>query len=66
MYKTNRASHVVLVVKNPHAKAGDISNTGSIPGWGRSSGGGNGNPSNKDIYTIQHREMKPLFCNNFK
>ena len=27
--------------KNPPAKAGD---TGSIPGWGRSPGGGNGNP----------------------
>ena len=29
------------VVKNPPAKAGD---TGSIPGSGRSTGGGNGNP----------------------
>ena len=31
---------VVLVVKQPPTKAGD---TGSIPGWGRSLGGGNGN-----------------------
>ena len=29
------------MVKNPPAKAGD---TGSVPGWGRSPGGGNGNP----------------------
>ena len=29
------------VVKNPPANAGDM---GSIPGWGRSPGGGNGNP----------------------
>ena len=29
------------VVKNPPANAGD---TGSIPGWGRSPGEGNGNP----------------------
>ena len=29
------------VVKNPPASAGDI---GSILGWGRSPGGGNGNP----------------------
>ena len=29
-----------LVVKNPPAKAGDM---GSIPGWVRSPGGGNGN-----------------------
>ena len=31
------------VVKNPHAKAGDIRDLGSIPGLGRSPGGGNGN-----------------------
>ena len=29
------------VVKNPPASAGD---SGSISGWGRSAGGGNGNP----------------------
>ena len=35
---------VVLVVKNPPANAGDIKDVGSIPGLGRSSGGGRGNP----------------------
>ena len=35
---------VVLAVKNPHAKAGDVRDAGSIPRWGRSPGGGNGNP----------------------
>ena len=35
---------VALVVKNPSASAGDISDAGSIPGSGRSSGEGNGNP----------------------
>ena len=35
---------MVLVVKNPPANAGDIRDTGSIPGWGRSPGGGNGSP----------------------
>ena len=35
------ASQVVLVVKNPLANAGDAS---SVPGLGRSPGGGNGNP----------------------
>ena len=30
-------------VKNPPANAGDRRDTGSIPGWGRSPGGGNGN-----------------------
>ena len=33
-----------LVVKNPPANAGDTRDTGSIPGSGRSPGGGNGNP----------------------
>jgi len=32
------------VVKNPLAKAGDIRDTGSIPGLGRYTGVGNGNP----------------------
>ena len=37
-----RASRVALVVKNSPASAGDVRNKGSIPGSGRSSGGGNG------------------------
>ena len=32
------------MVKNPHANAGDAGHQGSIPGLGRSLGGGNGNP----------------------
>ena len=35
---------MALVVKNPHANAGGIRGTGSIPGLGRSPGGGSGNP----------------------
>ena len=38
------ASQVVLVVKNTPANAGDIKDTGSIPGSGRSPGEGNCNP----------------------
>ena len=38
------ASQVVLVVKNLPANAGDIRDTGSIPGSRRSPGGGHGNP----------------------
>ena len=38
------ASQVALVVKNLPANAGDIRNKGSIPGLGRSPGGGHGNP----------------------
>ena len=36
--------HMVLVVKNPPAKAGDIRDTGMIPGSERYPGEGNGNP----------------------
>ena len=38
-----RASHVVLVVKNMLADAGDVRDSGSIPGSGRSPGGEHGN-----------------------
>ena len=32
------------MVKNPPAKAGDVRNVGSVPGEGRSPGGGHVNP----------------------
>ena len=32
------------MIKNSSANAGDIRDAGSIPGWGRSPGEGNGNP----------------------
>ena len=35
---------MVLVVKNLPANEGDIRDVASIPGWGRSPGGGHGNP----------------------
>ena len=38
------ASHMVLLVKNPPANAGDIRDTSSIPGLGRSPREGHGNP----------------------
>ena len=40
----HRPSQLALVVKNLPASAGDIRDTGSVPGWGRSPGGGHGNP----------------------
>ena len=39
------ASQVVLVVKTPPASAEEVRDVGSIPGLGRSPGGGNGNHS---------------------
>ena len=45
VHNTNTYTHsqVMLVVKNPPANAGDIRDTGSIPGSGRSPGGGHSN-----------------------
>ena len=42
-FSYNYSSQVVPVVKKLPANAGDIRDTGSIPGSGRSPGGGNGN-----------------------
>ena len=39
-----KASQVAWVVKKPPANAGDVRDMGSIPGLGRSPGGGHGNP----------------------
>ena len=35
---------MALVETNLPANAGDVRDAGSIPGWGRSAGGGHGNP----------------------
>ena len=37
-------SYLTTVVKTLPASAGGTRDTGSVPGWGRSPGGGNGNP----------------------
>ena len=44
MCKFYWASQMALVVKNPPANAGDVRDVSSIPGSGRSPGGGRGNP----------------------
>ena len=43
-YQFIRASQVALVGKNMPANAGDIRDSGSVPGLGRSPGGGHDNP----------------------
>ena len=43
-YSPIRAFQVALVLKNLSVSARDTRDTGSIPGSGRSSGGGHGNP----------------------
>ena len=42
--RSQSASQVALVVKNSPANAGHTRDLGSIPGLGRSPGGGHGNP----------------------
>ena len=41
---SNLAAAAAAAAKNPPANAGDIRDVGSIPGSGRSPGGGRGNP----------------------
>ena len=65
---THTHIQVAVVVKNPPANAGDVRDAGSIPGSGRSPGGGHGNPlqyscleNPMDIGTCQatvHRVIK--------
>ena len=50
------ASQVVLVVKNPPANVGDIRDAGSIPGLGRSPGGGHGTHSSILAWRISWTE----------
>ena len=67
-YQYCRALQVALVVKNLPANAEDIKDSGSIPGLGRSPGGGHGNPLQYSCLenpvdrgtwrTIAHRVMK--------
>ena len=44
MITLTTAYQMALVVKNPPANEGDVSDVGSIPGLERSPGGGHGNP----------------------
>ena len=44
MHQSEWPSQVVLTIKNPSAKAGDVRDAGSISGSGKSPGGGHGNP----------------------
>jgi len=47
---------MVLVVKNLAAIVGDVSDMGSIPGSGRSPGGGNDNPLQYYCWRIPQTE----------
>ena len=46
----------MIMVKNLPANAGDIKDTGSIPGWGRSPGGGTATHSSILAWRIPQTE----------
>ena len=48
------------MVKNLLANAGDIRDIGSIPGSGRSTGGGHGNPFQHSCLEIPHGQRSPV------
>ena len=58
------ASQVALVVKNPPANVGDVRDSGSIPGSGRSSGEGHGNTLQyscleNPMDRVRHKRLSP-------
>ena len=55
-YTLKWASQVALVVKNLPANAEDIRDAGSVPGSGRSPGGGHGNPLQDSCWRIPRME----------
>ena len=56
------ASQVALVVKYPPANAGDIRDVSSIPGSGRSPGGGYGNPLRVFLPGESHEQRSLAGC----
>ena len=48
---------MVLVIKNPPVDAGDVRDAGSVPGLGRSAGGGHGNPLQNPIENHKESDM---------
>ena len=59
------ATQVALVVKNLPANAGDVRDMGSIPGSGRSPGGGHGNPVQYSCLQNLHWPRSLAGCNPY-
>ena len=57
-----RASQTALVVKNLPANAGDIRDSGLIPGLGRSPGEGNGNPLQYSCLGKSYAQGSQVHC----
>ena len=58
------ASQVALTVKNPPANSGDRRDAGSIPGWGRSPGGGRGYPLQYSCLENPHGQRSVVVRHN--
>ena len=57
---SQRASQVAQWWKNPPANAKGARDTGSTPGLGRSSGGGNGNLGAPEFLPVRFHEWRSL------
>ena len=62
-----KASQEALVVKNPPANAGHITDAGLMPGLGRSPGGGHNNPTPVSLSREPHGQRRLMgyspWCN---
>ena len=65
IYGLSGASQMALVVKNPSANAGDIRDAGLIPGFGRSPGGGHGNPLQYSCVENPHGQRSLVGCSRW-
>ena len=61
-HSTTGASQVVQEVKNLPASAGDVRDAGSIPGSGRSLGGGHSNPLQYSCLENPHGQRNLVSC----
>lgn len=57
---------VLLVIKNLPVNAGDIRDTGFIPGWGRSPGGAHGNPLQSSLILLIYSSEKYWTADGYK
>ena len=58
----SQTSQMALVVKNPPINAGDVRDADSIPGSGRSPGGGHSNPLQYSCLEDPHGQRSLVSC----
>ena len=60
--RITRAFQATLAVKKSPVSTGDVRDVGSIPGWGRSPGGGHGNPLQYSCLENPHGQRSLAGC----